>query len=109
MKTLAPICLFVYNRPWHTIQTIEALKKNSLASDSDLYIYSDGPKNETAINTVSKVRSYIQTIKGFKKIHITFRDENLGLANNIIFGVSEIVCLYEQVIVLEDDLVTGPY
>ena len=28
---LAPIVIFVYNRPWHTQQTIEALQKNELA------------------------------------------------------------------------------
>jgi len=28
---LAPICLFVYNRSWHTKQTVEALQKNKLA------------------------------------------------------------------------------
>jgi hypothetical protein len=26
-RELAPIVLFVYNRPWHTQQTIEALQK----------------------------------------------------------------------------------
>ncbi len=39
---LAPIVLFTYNRPWHTQQTVEALQKNKLASESELFIYSDG-------------------------------------------------------------------
>ncbi len=34
MDKLAPIVLFVYNRPWHTKQTIEALQKNELASEN---------------------------------------------------------------------------
>ncbi len=38
---LAPIILFVYNGPWHTQQTVEALKKNELAKDSELFIFSD--------------------------------------------------------------------
>ena len=42
---LAPIVLFVYNRPWHTKQTVEALQKNELAKDSELFIYSDEAKN----------------------------------------------------------------
>ena len=42
---LAPIILFVYNRPWHTRQTVEALQKNELAQNSELFIFFDGPKN----------------------------------------------------------------
>ncbi|MDR2521309.1 MAG: hypothetical protein LBC72_01970, partial [Spirochaetaceae bacterium] len=43
---LAPVVLFVYNRPEHTLQTLEALKKNTLASESILYIFADGPKKD---------------------------------------------------------------
>jgi len=38
MTSLAPIVLFTYNRPWHTMQTVEALQKNELASKSELFI-----------------------------------------------------------------------
>ena len=41
----APIALFVYNRPEHTKKTLEALQKNTLAQNSELFIFSDGPKN----------------------------------------------------------------
>ncbi len=108
MEKLAPIVLFVYNRPWHTKQTVEALQKNELASESELFIFSDGPKNETVQEGVRDVREYIKTIKGFKKVHIIERDKNWGLANNIIDGVTKIVNEYGRVIVLEDDLVTSP-
>lgn len=108
MKT-APIVLFTYKRPWHTRQTVEALQKNELASESELFIFSDGAKNEDDMAKVQEVRSYLKTIDGFKKITIIERDENLGLANNIIDGVTSIVNKYGKVIVLEDDLVTSPY
>ena len=45
---LVPIVVFTYNRPWHTQQTVEALLKNEYASESDLIIFSDAPKNEVA-------------------------------------------------------------
>ena len=38
-KILAPIVLFVYNRPWHTSETINSLKQNFLAKKSDLFIF----------------------------------------------------------------------
>jgi len=107
--TLAPIVLFVYNRPWHTQQTIETLQKNELASESELFIYSDAPKDEESIDKVANVRNYIQTVTGFKKITLIEREKNWGLANSIIDGVTTIVNQYGKIIVLEDDLVTSPY
>ncbi|MDF1594199.1 MAG: glycosyltransferase [Desulfobacterales bacterium] len=106
----APIILFVYNRPWHTKQTVEALQKNELAHDSELFIYSDGPRNteETQV-AVAEVRNYLKSVDGFKKITITESPKNLGLAASVIRGVSEVVNKYGRVIVLEDDLVTSPY
>jgi hypothetical protein len=105
----APIVLFTYNRPWHTKQTVEALQKNMYAEQSNLFIFSDGPKTEKDEPKVKEVRKYLKTIKGFKNIEIIERDKNWGLANNIIDGVTKIVNQYGRVIVLEDDLVTSPY
>jgi hypothetical protein len=106
---LAPIVLFTYNRPWHLMQTVSALLKNSLASESEIFIFSDGPKDENDVPKVAEVRKYIKTIKGFKKIEIIERDKNWGLANNIIDGITKVVNQYGKVVVLEDDLVTSPY
>lgn len=106
---LAPIVLFVYNRPWHTQKTVESLVHNILASESDLIIYSDYPKNEAEKKAVNLVREYIKTISGFHTIFIIERQENYGLAKNIISGVTEIIQKYDKVIVMEDDLLTSPY
>ncbi len=106
---LAPIVLFVYNRPWHTRQAIEFLQKNELANHSKLFIYSDNAKNDLDANDVKNVREYISAIKGFKQVTVIERQKNYGLAANIIDGVSKIVNKHGAVIVLEDDLVTSPY
>jgi len=108
-NNLAPIVLFVYNRPDHTKQTVEALQKNELANESELFIYSDAPKNEIAQVKVNEVREYIKNIDGFKKVTVIKREKNWGLANSIIDGVTKIVNEYGKIIVLEDDLVTSPY
>ena len=107
--TLAPIVLFVYNRPWHTKKTIESLQKNELASESKLYIYSDEAKNEDERKSVDEVRAYVESISGFKKIIIIKREKNWGLANSIIDGVTKVINEYGKIIVLEDDLITSPY
>ena len=105
----APIVLFVYNRPDHVRQTIEALASNIHASESILIIYSDAPKNQEAKEPVQKVRSFIKEIKGFKSITIIERDINWGLARSIIDGVTNVINQHGKVIVLEDDIVISPY
>ena len=109
MNNLAPIVLFVYNRPDHTAKTIHALQQNSLASDSELFIYADAAKNDSAQKQVDEVRELLSNISGFKKVTVIKQEKNVGLANSIISGVTEIVKKYGKIIVLEDDLVTSPY
>ncbi len=106
-KLLAPIVLFVYNRPDHTKKTVEALKKNRYANESNLFIFSDAPKNKNSVKEVRKVREYIKSITGFKNITIKEAKTNKGLANSVIEGVTEIIDKYGKVIVLEDDLITS--
>ena len=105
---LAPVVLFVYNRPNHTKLTVESLLKNRYADQSDLFIFADGPKEGEADSEIRKVREYVQTISGFRSITITERRQNLGLANSTIKGVTEVVNEYAKVIVLEDDLEVSP-
>lgn len=107
--TLAPILLFVYNRPQHTARGVESLLRNALAADSRLIIYSDAPKTAADADSVRQVREYVRGISGFKEIEIVERGENWGLARSIIDGVTRAVDRYGRVIVLEDDLVVAPY
>jgi hypothetical protein len=106
---VAPIILFVYNRLSHTRRTVEALQKNELANCSDLFIFADGAKSQESISGVNDVRKYIKMIGGFKSVNIVERDENFGLANSIIHGVTKLCKDYGRVIVVEDDLVTSPF
>lgn len=106
---IAPIVLFVYNRPEHTRRTVEALVKNELASQSDLIIFSDGTKDDVGSVKVKAVRDYLRTISGFKSVVINEKEKNCGLANSIIAGVTEVVNKHDNIIVLEDDIVTSPY
>lgn len=106
---LAPIALFVYNRPIHTRNTIESLLKNDLASASDLYIFSDAPFNFEAAEAVREVREYIRQIDGFASVTIIEREANFGLSRSIIEGVTFVVNKHGRIIVLEDDIVTSRY
>ena len=109
MNNLAPIVLFVYNRPWHTKQTINALLQNEGAIESELIIYSDAAKSSKDCANVQAVRNYISSISGFKRVEIIEREKNWGLASSIIDGVTATVSEFGKVIVLEDDMVTSPF
>jgi glycosyltransferase involved in cell wall biosynthesis len=107
MNSLAPIVLFVYNRPDHARKTVESLLKNRLSADSDLYIFSDGGKTEADIEKVDQVRKYIESIKGFRNVIVEFRQQNLGLANSVISGVTQVINKHHSVIVMEDDILSS--
>ncbi|MBC8984548.1 glycosyltransferase family 2 protein [Pedobacter sp. N36a] len=109
MKTTAPIILFVYNRLLHTQQVIAALKENLLSQDSELYIYADAAKDANALDKVNELRAYLPSVTGFKNLHISLREHNLGVDENVILGVTEIINKHGKAIVLEDDLVTSPW
>lgn len=109
---LAPIVLFVYNRPCHTQQTVKALQRCERASESELYIFADGPKecaSEEIQQKITEVRQYIHSIEGFRSIHIEESSKNKGLANSIITGVSKVIEKCGKVIVIEDDLIVHPF
>lgn len=107
----APVVIFVYNRPIHTRKMIEALSKNDLAFDTDVFIFSDASKDNSHQKDVEKTRNYIDSIakeKLFKNVNIIKTSKNKGLAKSVINGVSTIIEKYGEVIVVEDDLVTEP-
>lgn len=109
MHSLAPIALFVYNRPDHTRRTLNYLKKNLLADESRLYIFSDAPKTEDDKPKVEQVRLVLKSVDGFKAVKVIERKDNLGLSRSIISGVTQLVNEYGKVIVFEDDLLSSPY
>lgn len=112
MSDLAPIILFVYNRPKHTLQTLEALNKNELAEQSVLYIFADGAKHDSSqenLKNIKEVRRIIRQKQWCKQTIINEQAINKGLAKSIIEGVTEVVNKHGKVIVLEDDLITGKF
>lgn len=107
---LAPIVLLVYNRPEHTRQVLEALMENELADQSDLYIFSDGPKENCSLEELKKIhqtRNILTEKKWCKNVKVFTNEINYGLANSVIKAVDQIVNLFGKVIVLEDDMVTS--
>jgi hypothetical protein len=106
-KDLAPIALFVYNRPEHTQRTVESLRANDLAQLSDLYVFADGPKRGSSLAAIREVRKLIRAIDGFKSVTVIEREQNLGLSESVIRGVTQICNEHGRAIAVEDDILTS--
>lgn len=112
MMSLAPIVLFVYNRPHLTLRTLQSLSLNDWANESELIIYADGPKNNASarqIESIKEVRKVIRSKQWCKNVSFVESEHNKGLANSIINGVSEVINQYGSIIVIEDDVVLSRY
>ncbi|MHB8981047.1 glycosyltransferase family protein [Thiobacillus sp.] len=107
--SLAPIVLFVFNRARHTRRTLDSLKKNPLAAESEIFVFSDGPRSEKDEADVAAVRAVIDAVDGFKNVAIHKKLANRGLAGSVIEGVSEVIRQYGKAIVVEDDLQFSPH
>lgn len=134
--TLAPIIVFAYDRPDHLSQTLAALAKNDLAPQSVLYIYCDGAREwggeapqppegggnyitkrygvmhcskeeyDAYLQRIVEVRAVAHAQTGFKEVYVVEREKNIGLADNIVGAITEIVNQYGRVIAFEDDIIT---
>lgn len=107
-RNLAPVCLFAYNRPDHLSQALISLSKNNFYKESEIFIFSDGPKNEEDSLKVEQVRKIISNRNWGNHVNIVKSEKNKGLAESIIEGISEIIGRFGQAIILEDDLVLSP-
>lgn len=106
---LAPIALFAYKRPQHTLRALEALSQCDLADESRLVVFCDGPKRPEDVDAVRQVREVVRSRPWCGTVEVIERERNAGLANSVVTGVSDLCREYGRVIVLEDDLVVSPY
>lgn len=115
----APVIICNYNRPDHSRQVWDALSKNELAKETELYLFCDGPKDTASEEMKQRIlalhnqaKQYVKDAKEaglFKAVHVVCSEKNKGLRTSIISGATEVINKHGRVIVLEDDLVTSPY
>lgn len=105
MYKLAPIIFVCYNRYSHIMKSLKSLKSNKLSKNSNIYIFSDGPKNKQDEKKILKIRKFLKKLKGFKSKKIILRKKNYGTKKNITKAVNQVFTKYDKVIVVEDDLI----
>lgn len=107
----APIVFFAFNRPDHTLRSLQALQRNPLAARSVLYIYADGPRpdeTDEGLERIREVRRIIASEQWCGRVVLRPRDKNVGLIVGLPSGISEVLEEHDRVIVIEDDVVVSP-
>ena len=91
----SPIALFVYNRPKHVQKVINSLKKNKESKNTEIFIFSDGPRTndddhhiQVLLNSLSKeqflsIIIQIQSHEALYKIMMKYWDESLSTLTQI--------------------------
>ncbi|MBO5552168.1 MAG: glycosyltransferase [Lachnospiraceae bacterium] len=103
----APVVIFAYKRADKLKACIDSLAAADGHERTEVFVFSDGARGADDADDVIKVREYLDAPccgMGFKSLSVIKRTGNLGLAENVISGVTEIMEKYGRVIVLEDDL-----
>ena len=54
-----------------------------------------------------ETREVAKAADGFARVHREFRDQNMGLANSIVTGVTSVIEKHGAVIVVEDDIIVA--
>ncbi|MDD9936096.1 MAG: hypothetical protein OXT09_20965 [Myxococcales bacterium] len=111
MAALAPIALFVYDRPEHTRRVLETLTANPEAARSRLVVYADGPTPDAPGEQrarIDEVRRLVQSKPWCGEVDLVARPSNVGMAESIVSGVGACLDAVPSVIVIEDDLILSP-
>ncbi len=111
ISVYAPIILFTYNRSEYTERVLASINSARGANKSELFIFSDAAASDEYSSAVKEVRGvidkFIMEMSVFRNVTVFKAETNIGLANSIINGVTQIIRQYGRVIVLEDDLIVS--
>jgi hypothetical protein len=107
MTKYAPVAVYTYSRLHHLQATIAGLQANHLARETDLFVVSDGPRDERAKKDIDALRAYVDSIDGFKSVNRVYRNENFGAFKSMADAEHAILSDYGRIISLEDDIVTS--
>ncbi len=107
----APVCLFVFSREDYTERVLNSLANNTLAKETDVYVFADmwvREKDQAGVEKVRKVINDPTWKEYFNKFEVNASDEHKGLARSVIDGVTKVINDYGRAIVVEDDLILAP-
>ena len=109
-QRFAPVVAFAYNRADKIIGCLKALELNPEVRETDLIVFSDGPKSDGSKTAVGDTRRALHEYEKeslFASVQIVESPKNKGLAKSIIEGVTRVLKEYGRAIIVEDDLIVS--
>ena len=99
----APVLIPTLCRYEHFRRCIESLSRCTGANQTEVFIGLDYPLEESHWPGYRKILKYVDTIQGFKEVHIFKRDVNLGPSRNVSDLRAKIRERFDRHIYSEDD------
>jgi acetyltransferase-like isoleucine patch superfamily enzyme len=109
-RRLAPIVITAFKRAGHLRSTLEALSRNELADQSELFIFCDGPKlfaTPQELEMIRQTRDVAKERKWCGQVTIFESEHNNGLVRSFLRAINFGIQRAGRVIVLEDDQETS--
>jgi hypothetical protein len=102
-----PILLLIFNRPFHTKQVFESVRKYK---PKKLYISADGPRENNISDLVlcKETRGIIDSIDWECELVTNFFESNKGCRSAVYEGITWFFQQEERGIILEDDILPEP-
>ena len=106
----SPIAFFAFNRPYHTLKTLNSLSDNPEINQTDFYAFIDGPRKNSEIQLIDNVEKIIRSFESkFKSLTVYRSESNLSGAINQKRGITKVLSDYDSVISIEDDIYVSKY
>jgi len=100
MNKSIPVLIIIFKRPDLTEKLINRLRE---ANIKELYVFADGPRNESEKNKCDETRAEIEKIDWDCKVYENYSDINLGCGKGPETAISWFFNNVESGVVLEDD------
>ena len=108
MQGSTAIACFACSRPLHLHRTLSALGENPLSKKLPLIVFIDKAKNDENSEVTWKLQMIARAnALNFLSVDIHVSSSNKGLFRSLVDGITRAFDDYDQVIVIEDDILVG--
>lgn len=108
MTDKTPVVMISYNRPDLVRMTMKNVALADGASERDIFMYIDGPRNEKDKVKQNEIASIVGSYADrLPRISIIRRDHNFGCRNNIVDAITSVINRFGRAIIVEDDILVS--
>ena len=103
VSTFYPVVIPTLNRYEHLRRCVESLARNTHAEQTELVVGLDFPPAEKYVEGHRRIKEYLPTVSGFKKVTVFEHEKNLGSTGNCHVLQDYVYANYDAMIFSEDD------